>query len=93
MAITNADRSSDIHSLDLESLLYVDKGALFQHLHLRETSRLGKTNSAFSPNLQLCVVETLKVYIEHTKALRKYSSLLMPYIKPNNSVGTATVVR
>ena len=45
------------------------------------------------PKETLCVYTTLERYIEVTQSLRKFSKLLISYIKPHNEVSSSTIGR
>ena len=97
LALSNADRASDITSLDLTGLSYLPEGALFKQINLTKTSRPGLMPDAFYPTYihdpKLCVVTHLKEYISRTESLRSSSSLVISYVKPHGKVSAPTVSR
>jgi len=74
MALSNADRCSDLAALDLNFRSYRTDGVLFTIPGLTKTRRSGPPLQAFYPsfsdNSKLCPVLALKVYEEKSKDIR-----------------------
>ena len=97
LAVTCANRSSDIQTLDLSTLTYRPEGALFRHCHLRKTSSPNFLHDSFYPSypsdVNICVVETLKAYISRTENLRSSSRLIISLKRPHKEVTATTISR
>jgi len=97
MALTNADRASDIQALDIKGLSYSPEGAVFKKVHLTKTSRPGHMPDSFyasyEEDMKLCVVTHLKEYISRTTTFRQTSSLILSHIKPHGRASSPTISR
>ena len=100
MALANADRASDLNSLDTRYMQYTQTGVTFKIPGLTKTRRSGPPIVAFYPvlesNTSLCPVSTLKAYMEATKEIRqetKHVALFLSVKKPHNPVSNSTVSR
>ena len=97
MAVTNADRASDIKSLDISTLSYSPEGATFKHKHPKKISRPGYTPdsfyAAYAANQNICVVRTIKDYVQRTADIRVSNRLVISYIRPHKEVCTSTILR
>ena len=73
MAITNADRASDLHALDRRFLQETPEGMLFRVLGLTKTRRSGRPREVLHPKFTLddriCPVSILSLYL---KVSQKY---------------------
>ena len=73
MALTSANRSSDLHALDLKFHHYTLEGVIFVLPTLTKTRRSGPPNEYFYCKFKeenLCLVHTLQIYEQHTESLR-----------------------
>ena len=100
MALANADRASDLNSLDTRYMQYTQTGVTFKISGLTKTRGSGPPIVAFYPvlesNTSLCPVSTLKAYMEATKEIRqetKHVALFLSVKKPHNPVSNSTVSR
>jgi len=98
LALTNADRASDIRALDIRGLKYLPEGAVFKQFNLRKTSRPGNMPDTFYAaydDPKLCVVTHLKEYVLRTSSLRDSLStaLVISHIKPHRQVSSPTIAR
>ena len=75
MALSNADRCSDLVALDLNFRSFVGNGARFIIPGLTKTRRNGPPLEAFYPSFpedpRVCPVTTLRCYEDRSKQLRK----------------------
>ncbi|ODM86712.1 hypothetical protein Ocin01_19970 [Orchesella cincta] len=73
------------------------EGVYFPTVHLRKTSRPNHLPvafyGAFYGNPKLCVVTTLKEYINRTQFLRGSTRLVISYVKPHKPVTPSTISR
>ena len=100
MALANADRASDLNSLDTHYMQYTQTGVTFKIPGLTKIRRSGPPIAAFhlilESNTFLCPVSTLKPYMEATKETRqetKHVALFLSVKKPHNPVSNSTVSR
>ena len=100
MALANADRASDLNSLDTRYMQYTQTGVTFKIPGLTKTRRSGPPIVAFYPvlesNASLCPVSTLKAYMEVTKQIRQETKQVVLFLsvkKPHNPVSNSTVSR
>ena len=99
MALTNADRCSDLAALDLNFRTYHQNGVQFVIPGLTKTRRSGPPltafYSAFPEDDRLCSVSTLKCYEERSQMLRKGTSSRNPLFisvrRPHKPVKSATL--
>ena len=99
----NADRASDLHSLDLCFVRFLPEGAKFWIPALTKTRRSGSPREAFYPvfkeDLKICLVGTLCRYLDCTASLRSESSptisnpLFIALKKPHKWVSPASIAR
>ena len=87
MALSNADRCSDLAALDRDFIRWTPTGVQFTVVHLTKTQRAGPPRtvvySALQDDPNICPVSNLRRYIEMTtphvnnmKTSNQYSSLL-----------------
>ena len=100
MALANADRASDLNSLDTRYMQYAQTGVTFKIPGMTKTRRSGPPIVAFYPvlksNTSLCPVSTLKDYMEATKEIKqetKHVALFLSVKKPHNPLPNSTVSR
>ena len=101
MAITNADRTSDLHLLDINFMQITEQEALFKIPGLSKTRRSGPPREVsyvrFKEDEIICPVATLKVYLDRTEKLCSVgedgSNLFIAVRKPHKSVTSATISR
>ena len=100
MALTNADRASDLHALDLRYRSFSPEGVTFEILGLTKTRRSGPPRQAFYPSFpekSVCPVETLRHYESRTIIHRPTGGVANPlfisYSKPHKPVQAATISR
>ena len=99
LALTNADRCSDLAALDLNFRTYLTNGVRFVIPGLTKSRKSGVPIEAFYPGFtedpRLCPVLALKVYEGKTKSLRKSSQSQNPLFissrKPFKPVKPATI--
>ena len=89
MALSSANRSSDLHALDLEFRHFTPEGVVFVLPTLTKTRRSGPQKELFYSKFEdnrLCPVCTLEVYEEKTQGLRLKvngeNRLLVSFKKP-----------
>ena len=84
MALTNADRCSDLAALDQDHLRLTSQGAEFTIVRLTKTRTSGSPRMvcypAFPDNLEICPVNTLHAYIVKTADLIEASDSPKPLI-------------
>ena len=100
MALTNADRCSELASLDLTFRAYLRDGVKFVIPGLTKTRKSGPPKEVFYPSypedVKLCPVKTLEAYELRTKPLRLLSKedsnrLFLSVRKPHAPVKAATI--
>ena len=99
MALTSAQRAQTLTCLSVESLSFEDNRASFKIFDLLKTTSRSNVSDqvlslvSFETNNKLCVVKTLRDYLERTKPLRTDHTLFISTIKPHKAVTTATLAR
>lgn len=101
MALTNADRASDLHLLDLNLKQAFSHGVRFQIAGLSKTRRSGPprevTYFTFKECKAICPVATLEVYERRTADLRTTerdtNPLFIGCVKPHKPVTSSTISR
>ena len=98
LVLTTSSRSSGIHYLDIRFTVNTGDKVTFHFHKLHKSWRKGKpqpslTVHAYSPNKQLCVVQTLNRYLEMAKDRRDPSKtqLYLSYRKPYKEIASSTV--
>lgn len=96
LALVTAQRAQTLSLLKLGDL--TDKGSevIFRISAALKTKAAGSaiiTLREFTEDSDLCVVRTLKDYIQRTKELRKNDSLLISWMKPYKAVHVDTIRR
>ena len=75
LALANASRASDLHALDLQYHQFSQEGVLFHIPTLTKTRRSGPPKTTFISKFEeepaICPVNTLRVYVDRTKHMRK----------------------
>ena len=99
LALANADRVSDLHSLDLKFRSYRYGGVSFIIPVLTKTRRSGPPREVFyaqlEENIKLCPVSSLRAYEKKTEGLRHpgNTSLFISVKKPHLPVSSQTLLR
>ena len=101
MAITNADRASDLHLLDLNFRYFTEDGVSFQMPGLSKTRRSGPPREVlyrkFDEHQNICPVLTIREYEKRTSELRKPTPekdpLFIAITKPHKPVVSSTISR
>ena len=97
MALSNADRCSDLVALDLRFKSEQGNGVKFVIPGLTKTRRTGPPvvafYTAFPEDPQICPVETLKVYERRSKVFRSTAdnALFLSVRKPHKPITAATI--
>ena len=97
LTLTTSSRGSGIHHLDIRFMVNTSDKVTFHFHKLHKSWRKGKpppslTVHSYSPDKQLCVVQTLNRYLEMTKDRRDPSrtQLLLSCRKPYNEIASST---
>ena len=100
MALTSANRSSDLHALDLNFRRYTPEGVIFTLPTLTKTRRSGPLKESFYCRFKeeiLCPVHTLKIYEQRTESLRTKDSnenrLFISFKKPHKPICSSSIAR
>ena len=100
MALTSANRSSDLHALDLKFRRYTPEGVIFVLPTLTKTRRSGCLKEYFYCKFNeenLCPVHTLQFYEQRTESLRIKTSnenrLFISFQKPYKPVCSSSIAR
>ena len=100
IALTNADRESDLHALDLRYLQSTPEGVIFSIPGPTKTRQSGAprevTYNRFTENPEICPVATLQVYREKTESWREPIDIQLLYVsinKPHHAVTAAIILR
>ena len=101
LALTNADRASDLHLLDLNFKQVLSHGVRFQIVGLSKTCRSGPprevTYFAFKECETICPVATVEAYERRTADLntpdQDTNPLLIGCVKPHKPVTSSTISR
>ena len=100
LALTSAPRASNIHHLDIYFMSLSEKKVVFIFAKLLKTWKQGRTPPkleifAFEKDTDLCVIQTLKVYLDRSQEWRdeKKTQLLLGINKPHKPVSVSTVSR
>ena len=98
LALTTSSRDSGIHHLDIKFMVNTSDKVIFHSHKLHKSRRKGKpppslTMYVYSPDKQLCVIQTLNKYLEMMKNRRDPSrtQLLLSYRKPYKEIASSTV--
>ena len=96
MALVSANRTSELHTLDLRFRSYAHNGVRFRLTSLTKKQRVGASLkecffASFTGDNHLCVVQCLKRYDEVTKSHKDMwpdvpAPLFLSYIKPHKPV-------
>lgn len=99
IALTQASRAQSLQLLTLQNLREGSEFYVLQYKQSLKQSKPGRpvpyvTLKAFTPDRSLCVVHTLKEYIDRTRTLRnEEQSLFISYLKPHAAVTSSTISR
>ena len=95
LALTTSSRASVIHHLDIRFTLNTSDKVTFHFHKLHKSWRKGKSSPsltlyAYSPDKQLCVVQTLYRYLDMTKNRRDTTKtqLLLSYRKSYEKISS-----
>lgn len=99
MALTSASRVSALHHLDIRYMVLTETQCTFTFSKLHKSWKKGATPPAvtfyaYKANENLCVVSTIKEYINRTKEWRirdNQSQLLLSFINPHREVVSSTI--
>ena len=91
--LTTSSSASGIHHPDIRFMVNTEHKVIFHFHKLHKNWRKGKPPSsltvyAYSPDKQLCVVQTLNRYLEMTK---DRTQLLLSYRKPYKEIASSTI--
>ena len=75
LALTSASRASNIHHLDIRFMSLSEEKVVFNFAKLLKTWEKGRALTkleifAFEKGTDLCVIQTLKVYLDRSKEWR-----------------------
>ncbi|XP_033757307.1 uncharacterized protein LOC117339699 [Pecten maximus] len=99
LALVTGQRGQTIHLIKLSDFSFTDTGVTISFSELLKTSKPGNHQkpvhiSSFKDNIQLCVVDVLRVYIAFTEKLRcNESKLLIGTVAPHKGICRATISR
>ena len=96
MALVSANRTSELHALDLQFRSYTPEGIQFKLASLTKKKKVGAPLkecffTSFPEDTRLCVVQCLQAYEEATKNFRDMKAntpapMFLSYVKPHNPV-------
>ena len=101
LALTSASRVLGLQHLDTNFMALSDDSVVFNYGQLHKGWRKGKpppsvTFVAYPHDRDICILTTLKAYLERTKPWRvndNYSQLLLSFIKPHKPISSDTIAR
>lgn len=98
IAILSGQRYQTLAVLKISEMRLAENKCIFHIKSLLKHSKIGKHIEPielfeFTENENLCVIKTLKEYIERTEDKRKGDELFISYQKPHGVVGKATISR
>lgn len=99
LALSNADRASDLSALDVRYLAFTPDSARFQLVSLTKSARPDRQLSSVYVSFEdrtICPVTTLQLYLTRTADWRidqSRNQLFLSINKPHHPVSTATVAR
>ena len=101
LALTSASRTLGLHHLDIKFMAQTEDYVVFSFGQLHKSWRKGKsppsiTFTAYHSDRDLCVVSTLRAYLERSKLWRvdeNRSQLLLSFIKPHKPVVSCSIAR
>ena len=100
LVLTSASRASDIHHLDSRFMSLSEEKVVFNFPKLLKTWKKGRVApkleiSAFEKDTDLCVIQTLKVYLDTSQEWRdeKKTQLLLDINNPHKPVSVSIVSR
>ena len=99
LVLTSASIASNIHDLDIRFVSLSDEKVVFNFAKLLETWKQGRVPPkfeifAFKKDTDLCVIQTLKVYLDRSQEQRhEKRQLLLGINKPHRPVSVSTVSR
>ena len=96
LALSSAARAQTLSALDIKYMNFSGDSVIFNIHQLLKTSRPGTSLSSVVLKQfvkpELCVVTTLKSYLNRTASVRKSNSLFVSYVN-YNKVTTCTLAR
>ena len=103
LALTAADRSSELAALDLRFRRFYPEGVVFNLPSLTKSVKVGKQlkesfHARFLEDKSLCAVECLLEYEQRTKSMTvniagEANKLFLAVVKPNHPVSSSTIAR
>lgn len=98
IALVSANRGQAIHQLDTSNMVLGDAKVAFNFDKVQKHSKPGRTVQplvlhAFPGNSKLCVLKTLRAYLERTQPFRQHSTLFLGTVKPHKPVSRDTIRR
>ena len=97
-SLTRPARAADLVQLNIAYRKFLPEGVCFTPSGLAKQSRSGKALQelffpAFPHDLNLCPVQTLRIYEQRTHTLRSSGTLLIGTVKPHKPVTSSTIAR
>ena len=97
LALANASRCSELHSLATQYMSWNESGVTFSLAALTKTSKLRRDKALFFPRLEadrdMCPVASLIQYLQRTKSIRRDHTLFISYVKPYGAVQACTILQ
>lgn len=96
--LLSSHRCQTLHLITLEDIAFSEGRLIIITPHLLKTSKPGQHQTHFSfdnykPDKHLCIVSTVKEYLQRTKGLRNTNKLLISTIKPHGAASKQTICR
>ena len=97
--LVSAQRVQTLHLLNIHDVCFFDDRIVIQYSSLLKQSRPGKhlapiVLKSFTGNTDLCIVKTMRAYVQRTEHLRQVETkLLISTQKPHKGVSKSTVAR
>ena len=98
LALVSAQRSQSIHLLDIDNMSVDEDKFSFELCGDFKQSRIGHETlniilPAYQPDIRLCIVRTLRIYLDRTEKLRGSSKLFISSVRPFQPVSKDTISR
>ena len=99
LSLVTTQRGQSIHMLDISGMNLTESSCTFLLLEHIKTSRPGNpgpsiTFSRFTPDAEICPINTLTAYLQRTEGVRHDNTrLLLSYVKPFKPVSRDTISR
>lgn len=96
--LLSAQRCQTLHLIEITDIKFTNEKVFIAPNHILKQTRPGKhldiiEFKAYTKDRQLCIVNTLSLYIDRTRNLRNSDKLLISTIKPHGPVSKQTVSR